>query len=514
MRSSVRIQRRSFVALPVVVALLSAVAVQPAAAAVPARIQRISHDPYLNPDSQHRTEVEPDSFAAGSTIVSGFQVGRFFNGGASNIGWATSINRGQSWTHGFLPGTTTHATPAGRYDRASDPSVAYDARDKVWLISWLGLHANGASPPTGPVDLLVNRSTDGGLSWDRPVVVAATGNFLDKNWTRCDNAPASPHFGNCYTEFDDNTRADLEQMSTSSDGGLTWGAGKPTGDIVPFPGFPAPGAHGIGGQPVVRPNGTVVVPYVSFDAPLFVFQISSFQSTDGGATWSASTTISEADFRVPNGGIRATLPLPSAAVDRAGRVYVTWSDCRFEASCSTSDLVLSTSTDGIIWSPVRRIPIDKVGTGVDHFIPGLGVDPTTAGATARIGLDFYYYPNANCTPTSCQLLAGFISSTNGGRSWSAKSTLGGPMSLSWLPATSQGTMVGDYITTSIAPQRELATPIFALANPPTAKVFDEAIYAGSLPIVTGGPNPLADEAPISRAAVQRPNRATPAPTAQ
>src|SRR2546429_4584548 len=59
---------------------------------------QISSDPYTNTTSQHATEVEPDTFASGKTIVSTFQVGRFNNGGASNIGFATSTNGGKSFT--------------------------------------------------------------------------------------------------------------------------------------------------------------------------------------------------------------------------------------------------------------------------------------------------------------------------------------------------------------------------------------------------------------------------------
>ena len=53
----------------------------------------ISNDPYTNTngDGQHKTQVEPDSFAFGNTIVGTFQTGRFINGGgASNIAWASS----------------------------------------------------------------------------------------------------------------------------------------------------------------------------------------------------------------------------------------------------------------------------------------------------------------------------------------------------------------------------------------------------------------------------------------
>ncbi len=87
-------------------------------------VQISANDPYTNTTSQHQTEVEPDTFSFGSTIVSTFQVGRFFDGGSSNIGWATSTNGGTSWTNGFLPGITKIVNSTNPYDRVSDPSVA------------------------------------------------------------------------------------------------------------------------------------------------------------------------------------------------------------------------------------------------------------------------------------------------------------------------------------------------------------------------------------------------------
>src|SRR2546428_9227739 len=99
----------------------------------------LSTDPYTNPTSQHQTEVQPDTFAFGNTVVSSFQVGRFFDGGASNIGFATSTDGGNSFAKGFLPGTTPFSTPAGIYARVSDASVAFDAHHAVWIISYLGI---------------------------------------------------------------------------------------------------------------------------------------------------------------------------------------------------------------------------------------------------------------------------------------------------------------------------------------------------------------------------------------
>src|SRR2546421_8358700 len=87
-------------------------------------LKQISNDPFTNKTSQHMTELEPDTFAFGNTIVSAFQVGRFYNGGASDIGWATSTDGGATFTHGFLPGITVFKG-GGPYGRARDASVAF-----------------------------------------------------------------------------------------------------------------------------------------------------------------------------------------------------------------------------------------------------------------------------------------------------------------------------------------------------------------------------------------------------
>src|SRR5215472_16498868 len=181
------------------VAAAFALSATPAAAVSDNVNTQVSADPFTNATSQHATEVEPDTFAFGGTWVSAFQVGRFFDGGASDIGFATTTGEGGQFVQGFLPGVTTFSQPAGAYDRASDASVAFDARDHVWLISFLGVHEL-PSGATRVVDVLASRSQDG-VHWDLPVPVATLNAFLDKNWTVCDNSPQSPFFGNCYTEF-------------------------------------------------------------------------------------------------------------------------------------------------------------------------------------------------------------------------------------------------------------------------------------------------------------------------
>ena len=446
--------------LGIVMAFAVALAFPLSAAANLALIQ-LSSDPYTNTNSQHKTEVEPDTFAFGSTIMSAFQVGRIFGGGAANIGFATSTNNGLSWTAGFLPGTTVNATPAGIYAATSDPVVAYDAMHGVWLVSYLGLFPNGN---TSEVDVLVSRSTDG-LTFGNPVVVNNSGHFNDKNWTACDNTLSSPFYGHCYTEYDDNTLGDLIQMSTSGDGGLTWGAALPTAD----------NAHGIGGQPLVQPNGNVIVPINGFAGTQFTMM--SFTSGDGGASWGKAYVFARIGFHHAAGGIRDSIPLPSAEMDAAGRVYAVWQDCHFEAGCSASDLVLSTSTDGKHWSKLTRLPLDARGSGVDHFIPGLAVDRSTSGSSARLALTYYYYPVSNCTTATCELNVGHSTSADGGASWTSGSQIAGPMTLTWFPNTSQGYMPGDYISTSFSGGP--AFPAISVANAPSGSVLDDAIYTVS-----------------------------------
>ena len=425
-------------------------------------LTQVSNDPYSDAQAQHQTQVGPDTYQFGNTIVAAFQSGRVFGGGASNIGFATSTDGGATWTRGFLPGITANGSPAGVYQQASLPSVTFDAKHNVWLISSLGLRSSSS-------DVLTSRSTDGGLHWSNPVTTA-TGD-LDKNWIVCDNNAASAFYGNCYTQYDVLPFNDL-RMRRSLDGGLTWGAAQATGD----------GAEGVGGQPLTRNSGTVLVPYLDV-----VFgDIGSFRSVDGGASWRATVSVSgPISHHTVAGGLRED-PLPSAELDGPGTAYVVWSDCRFRSNCTSNDIVMAKSTSETTWGPVTRIPIDPVTSAVDHFTPGIAVDRTSGGGSARIGVTYYFYPNANCSSSTCQVSVGFISSTNGGTSWSAPTQIAGPMPISWFPNTSQGRLFGDYISTSIQPGGN-AFAVIPVATAPVSGSFrvPMTVPTGGMPI-TGG----------------------------
>ena len=454
-------------------------------------LTQISTDTFTNSSSQHQTEVEPASYAVGSTIVSVFQVGRFTDGGSSDIGFSTSTNGGTTWTHGSLPGITK-IEGTGTYDRASDTSVTYNVKNKVWLAEVLALSATGG--PHGAA-VLVSSSTDG-ITWNNPAVVSKveSGGYYDKPWIGCDNHPKSPFYGNCYVEWDDFSQFDLIEMSTSTDGGKTWSAKKTTSGQ----------ASGNGGLPLVQPNGTVIVP---IDDP-FLSSVLAFKSTDGGATWTAPVTVAFISEHFVAGNMRA-LPLVAAQIDAAGKVYVVWADCSFRTSCSSNDIVISTSNDGTTWTAPARIPIDPVTSTVDHFTPGLTVKPGSSGSTAAIGLSFYFFPKANCT--ACNLSVGYVASTNGGATWSRRITLTNGISPNWLASTTSGQMAGDYITAEI--QGGVVHGIFASAKAPSGSTFNEETFTNTTAVADiAADEPQfssANDKPVPNAHSDRPKRTTP-----
>ena len=445
------------------------------------KVTRLLTDPYTNASAEHATEVEPDIWAYGRTLVADFQVGRIATGSADNIGWATSTDGGSTWNHGFMSGITVYA--GGKWARASDPVVAYDPKAKVWLAS--ALNNNEAKTQYG---ISVNRSTNG-ITWQKAVQISTstTGVTYDKPWVTCDATSASPYYGNCYAEWDLPSSNDLVVMSTSTNGGLTWSK----------PSSPAGRPVGLGGQPLVQPNGTVIVPFYTNSGA-----IDSFRSTNGGASWSATVPVATPRMHTDAGGIR-TMALPSAEEDANGKIYMAWEDCRFRARCASNDIVYSTSANGTSWSKVARVPIGPVTSTADHFLPGFGVDPASSGATTRIGLYYYFYPQAKCTVSTCKLEVGYISSANGGASWSAPVTVAGPMKLSQV-AQAGGAFVGDYIGSAVVSGH--AYSAFAVgAAAVGGKQYNEAMYtAGGLAAHGGSVTTTAG--PEYRAAIRTGNR--------
>jgi hypothetical protein len=437
------------------------------APAAAADSQQISTDPFVNASGQHQTGVEPDSLSAGQTVVAVFQLGRILDGGASGIGWGTSVDGGATWRNGVLPGLTVHQTPSGAYSAVSDPTISYDAAHGVWIASVLALRD---TPRDVLSSLVVSRSTDG-LSWSGPVVVAAEEDRFnhDKNWNVCDSNAGSPYFGRCYTMWTTQPGSNgVLAVSTTIDGGLTWSPPTVVNAVA-----------GSGWQPLVQPNGNLVIPYEG------EAEIASIRSTDGGRTFSSPRTVGELRVtRVP--GMRAP-PLPSAELDAAGRVYVAWHDCRFRPGCAGSapnDIVFASSDDGLRWSRVRRVRTRPELDGLTHFVPGLAVDATTRGTSARVAVTFYVLTPRNCTGSACMVVPMVVSSSDAGRTWSAPESLAAPQPITAYPVSTSGRFLGDYISTSFT-DGGVVVPVFAAAAAPTDGAFRQGIFASRVERLAG-----------------------------
>ena len=421
---------------------------------------RVSRDTVSETEAQHETEVEPDSFAFGSTIVTSFQIGRLAGGGALAIGFATSRDAGRTWRSGVLPRLSSYSKPAGPYALVSDPSVAYDTVHRVWLIASL------AAPDRGSV-LTVSRSRDG-VAWSAPVLATASdfGDY-DKEWVSCDNWAHSPFRGRCYLAYVNFTAGSMETRH-SDDGGKTWSS--PSFGLASLPAA----ANVNGTQPISQPDGTLLVLYTAFNSFLVgPNEIGVVRSSDGGLTFGRPDHVADL-MSLDLEGVRAP-PFVSVAHDANGIVYAAWSDCRFQDGCSTDGIVYSRSRNGVAWSVPARVATGDTRRDVDHFVPGL--DVIGSGKTTRLAVAYYARPQPIGCGYTCSTNVGvWLSlSNNAGANWLRPQRLNAEtMRGSWLADSERGKFLGDYISTSFVRGRPM--PVFALAQRPSGGRLHQAIY--------------------------------------
>jgi hypothetical protein len=389
--------------------------------------------------------------------VAAFQVGRLEDGGADGIGWARSRDAGRTWRAGLLPSLTAATTPAGRFDVATDPVVAYDAAHRQWLIATLAVQ-------DGHATLLVSRSPDA-QTWSAPVAVESPAEEPDKEWLVCDNGPNSRFRGRCYLAYM-NFAADELRIRSSIDGGRTWraSAAAATG---------APGSTIVNGaQPVVRPNGDLVVVVSAFGA-LFARdnRLIAVRSTDGGVTFEQPALVSALEERA----IRRlrTGALTSVDIGSDGTIYAVWSDCRVR-ECEASDIVLARSPDGVRWTAPAAVPTGSTDPLVDYFLPAV--------AASRAGRKVAVLYHSLRQPVECvggcadEVDVWLVESLDGGRDWTAPRRLNAEsIPVPWLARSSLGSFLGDYVSVSYASGAPV--PVFVLASPPVGGKLRQAVAA-------------------------------------
>ena len=288
----------------------------------------------------------------------------------ANITYAyASFDAGQSWVEGEL------TSSLGVW---GDPCVTFDAFGDLYYghLSW------NHSEPGGWLDrIVVQKSSDGGLSWDDGVGIGYNPpKDQDKEWLASDQT-GSPNHGNLYiawTEFDaidSSNPADSTRIlfARSTDHGATWSTPLRISDRG---GNCADSDDTVeGAVPAVGPEGQVYLSWAGHE--LIYFD----KSLDGGASFGTDRIVAGQpggwDFAVS--GIYRANGFPVTACDVSnssyrGRVYIAWSD-QSEGPTDTNVYLIASSDGGETWDPPVRVNTDT--SGRHQFFHWLTVDPVT-----------------------------------------------------------------------------------------------------------------------------------------
>ena len=287
---------------------------------------------------------------------------------ASNIRYGfTNLDAGPTWSESIL--TSSLGT-------AGDPVVLYDAEGNLY-------YAHLSHVPGGPYydRIVVQRSTDGGLSWNDGAGIGLNDSKMQDKPGLAADQTESPYHGNLYlawTEFDtygSSDPADSSRIlfSRSSDRGANWSApyrvSEAGGDAMDDDNTVE------GAIPAVGPEGQV---YLAWSGP---GGIRFDRSPDGGATFGSDVFVTNqpGGWAFDVSGIFRCNGLPTTLCDIShspyrGRVYVVWSDQR--AGGTNTDVFVAHSSDGgSTWAP--SVLVNDDATARHQFFPAAALDPTS-----------------------------------------------------------------------------------------------------------------------------------------
>ncbi len=416
--------------------------------------QRVSEDTLFSPRGcQPHTEVEPDIAMDPNhpdVVVAVFQVGRC-EGGAADVGYATSNDGGRTWAAGFMPLLTR--VGGGPFERGDDPAVAFGPDGSVYVVE-MGFNQGNC----GSV-VAVQRSDDHGLTFGRPVYAEKDcGPFNDKTWIAVDDFPGSPFFGRIYVAWLRLAAGEDIVLRHSDDRGSTW---SPRVQVSPKNSGPE------GAFPVVQPNGDLTVLYRKDDpfGPMV-----AQTSRDGGESFGTPVNVADVHPKEPK-DLRTGLGIPSASVDPAtGYLYVVWQDHRF-SSDGTNDAVLSRSTDGgATWDPVLQVSPPDGGRVLDQFTP----------AVAAFG-GFVHVSYFTRERSPGQFDRVFLNETTGaepGLAFGPQLTLGPSGDLRFAAVSGRQRFLGDYL--GLAANASSVHAVWCLPTPALPGPQHQAAYSGTV----------------------------------
>ncbi len=330
-------------------------------------------------------------------VVGTWQQDRWSNGGARGLVAGVSFDGGVTWESVVVPGLTRCS--GGRFWRASDPWLSFGpdgTLHHIALVFDIGQAAwNG---------MAASRSTDGGLTWSQPVLLAQSREplFHDKESLTADPADANL----VYAVWD---RLDYVQdrgpviFARSTDGGASW---------EPIRAIHDPGPHNqtVGNQLIVLPDGTLIDFFTEIISPnpwTHHVYLASKSSGDKGSTWEPATgstrihPILPVSSVAPQTGtdVRDGAYLFDVAVDpRNGALYLVWQEGGLRP-VPFPVVAFSMSRDGgETWSSpvaVNRTATDPPSPRGQAFTPSVHV-----AGDGTVGISFYDFRNDGTEPAS------------------------------------------------------------------------------------------------------------------
>jgi len=350
------------------------------------------------------TQSETSTARCGNSVVVGyndsgsvFETPYFYSGagGQAFSGASYSTNGGGSFTD---IGPINPGTGNGNF-LAGDPGVnCSDAN--TFYFSQIFDYTDSNSDPFAAIS--VNKSNDGGQTWDDPVAAISKNgadHLLDKPWSTIDPSHKSRIYVS-YTDFDFSRtnscgtpypgRTAIEFVE-SHDGGTTWSK-------TPKVAIEVCGSAGVqGSQLGVDSQGTLYISWVNLGSnfPLGprTIQISSFKRGVLSAPVTVESSVQPGgDSYFLQGEFRNFIDM-AMAVDHSGTatdgsIYITWADGRdkivpdplaYQGFYAYDDVFLRKSVDGgNTWgsSPIK-VNGDiqsRLGGGHDHYQSGVSVD--------------------------------------------------------------------------------------------------------------------------------------------
>jgi hypothetical protein len=404
--------------------------------------------------SQPDTQIEPSiavNPANPRNAVTVYQEGRFADGGAYTIGYATTFDAGRRWTTGELPKLTLNGRQGGRFERASDPVVAFGPGNLVYASSIVfdfnasnGLHSG----------IAISVSRDGGRRWSDPVIIqdenlGAVG-MNDKEWLVVDASSAPGHHkGRVYVVWDKVAPVVYDYCDHDCDKLSNW-----LPDLQTIPGLVFPG-QGVGAYPLVLGSGALGIVIVTITGGI---PLSPDIALGGELNFILAPAAGSTPYPLPlaflppidiasdqTSGVRAQRAsggLPAVAVDpRSGNLYVVWDDSRFRAD-GTNDGVLSRSRDGgITWSAPKRINTGSTSDHVNHY--GVAV---AAGDDGRVHVMYRTRDESGASPLTKPLVdTYYVESYDGGTTFTKPLRVSRfPSNIAYDAFSRGGAFEGDY----------------------------------------------------------------------